>query len=271
MSTFSVNSKTMHYLDKGQGPVLLFGHSYLWDSEMWAPQVEALSKHYRCIVPDLWSHGQSDAAPGETRNLADYAQDLLSLMDHLEIDTFSVIGLSVGGMWGAELTLSAPERVKALVLMDTFIGLEPQVTHHKYFAMLDMISSVRQVPEPLIEQITPLFFARDVEQENPQLVNRFKKGLQGITGQQAVDVAQIGRMVFGRRDLFDEVEKLTLPTLIMTGMQDIPRPPLEAQLMQDAICGSRLMLIPDAGHISNLEQPEFVTEKLSEFLQSVYG
>ncbi|WP_019613993.1 alpha/beta fold hydrolase [Psychromonas ossibalaenae] len=271
MSTFTINSKTMHYLDKGQGPVLLFGHSYLWDSEMWTPQIEILSQHYRCIVPDLWSHGQSDAAPGETQNLTDYAQDLLSLMDHLEIETFSIIGLSVGGMWGAELTLLAPARVKALVLMDTFIGLEPQVTHHKYSAMLDMISAAQLVPEPLIEQIRPLFFARDVEQENPELVSRFKKGLQGIRGQKAVDLAQVGRMVFGRRDLFDEVEKLTLPTLIMTGMQDIPRPPLEAQLMQDAISGSRLILVPDAGHISNLEQPEFVIEKLSDFLNSVYA
>ncbi len=63
MSTFTIDNKSMHFLDKGEGPVLVFGHSYLWDSAMWAPQVDALSQHYRCIVPDLWSHGQSDSAP----------------------------------------------------------------------------------------------------------------------------------------------------------------------------------------------------------------
>ena len=109
MNTFTINSKIMHYLDIGEGPVLVFGHSYLWDSEMWEPQIDVLSKQYRCIVPDLWAHGQSDAAPAKTRTLKDYACDVMSLIDdHLEIDTFSLIGLSVGGMWGAELTALAP-------------------------------------------------------------------------------------------------------------------------------------------------------------------
>ncbi|NMS58411.1 alpha/beta fold hydrolase, partial [Vibrio parahaemolyticus] len=120
-----IEGQQLAYLDKGEGPVLLFGHSYLWDSQMWAPQVEVLSQSFRCIVPDLWAHGESDAAPASTQSLADYAQHMLALMDHLDIEEFSIVGLSVGGMWGAELTAQAPQRVKSLVLMDTFIGWEP--------------------------------------------------------------------------------------------------------------------------------------------------
>jgi len=270
MSTFTIDGKTMHYLDKGEGSVLVFGHSYLWDKEMWAPQIEVLSQHYRCIVPELWSHGQSDAAPAGTRNLNDYAQDVLSLLDHLKIDSFSLIGLSVGGMWATELTALAPTRVKSLVLMDTFVGLEPQVTHSKYFAMLDMIRDLRKVPEVLIEQITPIFFARNVQQVHPELAAKFSNKLRAIAGQQAVDITQIGRMIFARRDAFEDLEKFALPTLIMVGAQDMPRPPYEAQLMQDAISGSQLVVIPDAGHIANLEQPEFVTDKLVTFLKGVY-
>ena len=270
MSTFTIDSKTMHYVDKGEGPVLIFGHSYLWDNEMWAPQVEMLSQHYRCIVPDLWSHGQSDAAPANTRSLTDYAKDILSLIDYLEIETFSLIGLSVGGMWATELTVLVPERVKSLVLMDTFVGLEPEVMHSKYFAMLDIIRDLQKVPAVMIEQIAPMFFARNVQQENPELVTKLRKWLEGITGQQAIDITQIGRMVFDRRDAFDDIEKFALPTLIMVGMEDTPRPPFESQLMQDAISGSQLVLVPNAGHISNLEQPEFVTDKLVTFLESVY-
>lgn len=96
---------------------------------MWAPQVAALSQRYRCIVPDFWAHGASEAAPTAMSNLKDYAQHMLALMDHLQIEYFSVIGLSVGGMWGAELALLAPKRVQSLVMMDTFVGLEPEVTH----------------------------------------------------------------------------------------------------------------------------------------------
>lgn len=266
MATFTVDNKTMHYLDKGEGPVLVFGHSYLWDSAMWDPQIEVLSQHYRCIVPDLWAHGKSDAAPEKTRNLRDYADDILALLDHLNVDEFSVIGLSVGGMWAAELAIKVPARVKSLVMMDTFIGYEPQVTHAKYFAMLDTISEVKLVPAPMVDVITPMFFARNAETENPELVSHFRNNLMSLKGEQAVEVARIGRMIFGRRDTFDDIEKLVLPTLIVVGAEDIPRPPLEAQLMHDAIDGSEYLVIPGAGHISNLEKPEVVTEKLVEFL-----
>lgn len=69
MNNFTIENQNMAYLDEGQGPVLVFGHSYLWDSAMWQPQVEALKSKYRCIVPELWSHGQSDAAPSSMRTL----------------------------------------------------------------------------------------------------------------------------------------------------------------------------------------------------------
>lgn len=129
MNKFAVDGHQMAYQDVGQGPVIVFGHSYLWDSEMWAPQIEVLSQNYRCVVPDFWAHGQSEFAPASTTSLVDYAQQIIALMDHLEVEQFSIIGLSVGGMWGSEVVNLAPERVKSLVMMDTFVGLEPEVTH----------------------------------------------------------------------------------------------------------------------------------------------
>ncbi|MDN3681593.1 alpha/beta fold hydrolase [Vibrio tapetis subsp. quintayensis] len=266
MAIFSRHNHNMHYLDVGKGPVLLFGHSYLWDSKMWAPQVEALSQNYRCIVPDLWAHGESEALPKQTTNLQDYAADLLALMDHLEVEHFNVVGLSVGGMWGTELALLAPQRVKSLVIMDTFVGLEPEITHQRYFAMLDGITAAQSVPAPIVEAVAPLFFANDAKQDNPELVAGFEGYLASLKGQAAVDVARVGRIVFGRRDQFEDIEKLALPVLIMAGDQDKPRPVFESYLMQDAITGSELVVIPNAGHISNLEQPEFVTDKLVNFL-----
>lgn len=266
MTMFTHDGQQMHYLDQGEGEVIVFGHSYLWDSAMWAPQVEALSAQYRCIVPDLWAHGQSQPAPASMRSLSDYARHILALMDHLGIETFTIVGLSVGGMWGAELTALAPQRVKALVLMDTFVGLEPEVTHAKYFHMLDTITALQAVPAPIVETVAPMFFAKQAEQVAPQLVHNFKQQLAALSGEQAVEVARIGRMVFGRRDLMEEVEKFALPVLIAVGAEDSPRPVLESYLMQDSISGSELVVIPQAGHISNLEQPQFVTEMLQRFL-----
>ncbi|WP_407333590.1 alpha/beta fold hydrolase [Enterovibrio sp. 27052020O] len=266
MQKIRINGRNMSYLDVGQGPVVVFGHSYLWDSVMWQPQIEALSKQYRCIVPELWAHGQSDAAPASTNTLVDYADDILSLMDHLDIEQFALVGLSVGGMWGTELVLKAPTRVKALVLMDTFVGYEPEVAKAKYVAMFNTIEQLETVPPAMIDAITPLFFANDAEQDNPELVAGFKAMLAGLSGEKAKAIVRIGRMVFDRRDTFDDIEKLTLPTLIMVGAEDKPRPPLESMLLHDAIHGSEFVLIPKAGHISNLEQPEFVNEALTRFL-----
>lgn len=271
MNKFAIDGCEMAYQDVGQGPVIVFGHSYLWDSQMWAPQVEALSQHYRCIVPELWAHGDSDFAPSSTRSLTDYAQQILALMDHLDIETFSLVGLSVGGMWGTELVSLAPQRVNALVLMDTFVGLEPEVTHKKYFAMLDTISQVQAVPAPIVDAVTPLFFANNVQQDNPQLVDQFVQSLIALKGDKAVEVARVGRMVFGRRDQIEDIEKFALPVLIAVGQEDKPRPVLESYLMHDCISGSELIQIPRAGHISNLEQPEFVTKMLKNFLDRIHA
>ncbi|CCN45171.1 putative Beta-ketoadipate enol-lactone hydrolase [Vibrio nigripulchritudo MADA3029] len=271
MATFTRHGQTMNYQDVGQGPVLLLGHSYLWSSEMWQPQIEVLSQNYRCIVPDLWAHGQSEALPQETSTLQDYAGDLLALMDHLEIQEFSIIGLSVGGMWGTEVVTLAPSRVKSLVIMDSFVGLEPEITHAKYFGMLDAISQAQSVPAPILDAVVPLFFADNAEVDSPELVANFRESLNQLQGDAAVNIAQVGRVVFGRRDQFEDIEKFALPVLIMVGDQDKPRPVFESHLMQDAITGSELVVIPNAGHISNLEQPEFVNEKLTGFLEKVYA
>lgn len=266
MHKFSIDNREMAYLDEGQGPVVIFGHSYLWDSAMWAPQVEKLRKHYRCIVPELWSHGESDHAPSSTRSLTDYAKQILALMDHLDVTEFSIVGLSVGGMWGTEVVTLAPQRVKSLVLMDTFVGLEPEVAHNKYFSMLDTIIEVQSVPEPIIDAVVPLFFAHNANNDSPQLVESFRSHLSSLSGEKAVEVARVGKMVFGRRDQFEDIEKFALPVLIAVGQEDAPRPVLESYLMNDSITGSELVQIPKAGHISNLEQPEFVSNMLAEFL-----
>ncbi|NOH80243.1 alpha/beta fold hydrolase [Vibrio sp. RE86] len=271
MNKFLIDGREMAYQDVGTGPVIVLGHSYLWDSQMWAPQIEALSQNYRCIVPDLWAHGQSDAAPEMTRSLADYAKQILALMDHLDIEQFSIVGLSVGGMWGTEVVTLAPQRVQSLVLMDTFVGLEPEVTHNKYFAMLDAITQLKAIPDQIIEAVTPLFFANNAKVDSPDLVAKFSDHLAGLKGERAVEVAKIGRVVFGRRDQIEDIEKFALPVLIAVGQEDKPRPVLESYLMVDSITGSELVQIPKAGHISNLEQPEFVTEMLQGFLSNVYA
>lgn len=102
----------MHVVEAGKGDAVLLGHSYLWDALMWRPQIEALSRQYRVIAPALWGHGGSGPMPAATDDLRALARHHLALMDVLGLDRFTIVGLSVGGMWGAELALLTPERVR---------------------------------------------------------------------------------------------------------------------------------------------------------------
>ncbi|MGF1723519.1 alpha/beta fold hydrolase [Photobacterium nomapromontoriensis] len=263
MSAFTVEAQTMHYQDIGDGPVLVFGHSYLWDSKMWAPQVDVLSQSFRCIVPDFWGHGQSDSLPVSTHNLADYARDVLALLDALNIDEFSLVGLSSGGMWATEVVIQASSRVKTLVLMDTFVGLEPEVVHTKYFDMLARVDKAKALTTDVVDFFAALQFSSLFVDSDR--MNEFRTHLLAADSEKAVTLAQVGRMVFGRRDCFEAAEMFALPTLIMVGDQDRVRPVLESYLMHDGITGSEFVLIPNAGHISNIEQPEFVNRQLVDF------
>ena len=259
----SIDGSTLSYLDIGQGPVLLMGHSYLWDADMWAPQIAHLSQNYRCIVPDLWGHGFSGKLPEQTRNLRDIAAQMLELMDKLNVDSFSVLGLSVGAMWGAELALKVPARVQHLIMLGSFIGYEPEITRDKYYAMLDIIKAEQVISPTIIDAITPLFFATE---PNAELVELFKQKLNHFDSNNIDCLYQIGRMIFGRRDTMDDVHLLTLPCLIMTGVEDKARTVLEGYLMHDAIDGSKYVHIAECGHISTLEQAEFVNQQISQFL-----
>ncbi|WP_033136958.1 alpha/beta fold hydrolase [Aeromonas finlandensis] len=260
-----IAGRRMAYLDEGQGPVLLFGHSYLWDSAMWAPQIEALKSSYRCIVPELWGHGDSDVLPEGGCTLATLARDHLALLDALGVDEFVLVGLSIGGMWGVELARMAPARLKGLVLMDSFVGLEPQITCERYLGMLAMIEQHGTVPAPIIEQVAPIFFAN---QPDVTLLADFKARLAAWPREKIAAMVAVGRSFVTREDRIEWLEEITVPALVMTGCEDKARPVLEGYLMAEVL-GCPFKEIPAAGHISSQENPAFVNQALAEFLTAL--
>jgi len=177
MPNIAIDGQDLHYLDRGTGFPVLFGGSYLWDAAMWAPQVEGLSTRYRCIVPELWGHGKSGAIPEVPYSLSKLAGDMRGLVDALGLEQFAIVGLSAGGMWGIEMALDCPARVKALVLMDTAAGEEPAATKALYFGMLDLMERVGAMPPPLAEQVVPIYFAPETLTGNRALVDGFRRSL----------------------------------------------------------------------------------------------
>ncbi|WP_460122162.1 alpha/beta fold hydrolase [Pseudomonas sp. S2_C03] len=266
MPFVTIDGQPLHYIDEGSGPAVLLAGSYLWDQAMWAPQIAALSPHYRVIGLDLWGHGESGRLPDGTANLDDIARQALVLLDHLDIDRVTLVGLSVGGMWGARLALAAPQRINGLVLMDTYLGAEPEPTRQYYFSLLKQIEDSGVIAPQQLDIIVPIFFRPGIDPESA-LYRDFYQALAALPAERLrQSIAPMGRITFGRDDFLSRLPELNpATTLVMGGDQDKPRPPAEAREMAELI-GCPYVEVPQAGHISNLENPAFVTETLLMFL-----
>ncbi|WP_039058231.1 alpha/beta fold hydrolase [Enterobacter sp. Bisph1] len=259
-----MNAKpTMSFLDSGTGFPVLLGHSYLFDKSMWSPQIATLSEHFRVIVPDLWGHGDSSALPGEPESLADIADDHLALMDSLNIEQFAVVGLSVGGMWGAELAVAAPDRVRALMLLDTFVGSETDEARERYFGMLNAIDAAGSISPALVDYIVGQFYSEFAEPADIEQLNGYLSSLSADTLRHSI--LPLGKLIFGRTDRMSILDSVVCPAHVATGKLDLPRPPAEGRLMAQAL-GCEFTLISNAAHISNRENPAFVTRLIVDFL-----
>lgn len=269
MPKATIGGKTCFYQDIGKGFPILFGHSYLWSSHMWEPQLKKLSASYRCIAIDLWDHGNSGHLNERTYTVEDIAKDAWGLMQQLGILQFGVVGLSVGGMWAAHMALRHPEAVSGLVLMDTYLGSEPLITKLKYFALLDFIEREQKFSDTLLNQIVPLFFSPATLVKKPHLVENFKAALAHTKKETIPGIVALGRAIFSRKCQLEELRKIHQPSLVVVGKDDIPRPPKEAEEMASYLPNSELHIIEEAGHISNLEQPEVVNDLLLQFFKKI--
>src|SRR5690348_17336490 len=136
MPVADINGQQLYYEDSGgPGAPVIFSHGFLMDHEMFAPQVEELSDEFRCITWDERGFGAT-AATGPF-DYYDSAADCVAILDHLGIDTAVLAGMSQGGFLSLRAALRSPERVKALVLIDTEAGVENQETIPAYDAMSD--------------------------------------------------------------------------------------------------------------------------------------
>lgn len=261
-----IDGARLSYVDQGSGFTVLLGHSYLWSAAMWQPQIDALSRHFRVIVPELWGHGDSAAPPPGTVDMDALARQHLALLDALAIDRCHLVGLSVGGMWGAQLALEQPHRIDRLVLMDTYLGAEPEANRLKYFALLDAASAAGAFQAPLLDAVVPMFFhagGDTVPQEREQFRARLE-ATDADTIRQSLD--PLGRLIFSRADRLTRLSALPAArTLVVCGDQDIPRPPSESLHMAQLI-GCPAVQIPFAGHISSLENPQVVNNLLLDWL-----
>ena len=246
------------YIDIGTGETIIFVHSYLWDKEMWKPQIDFLKNNFRCIALDIIGHGNSKYE--EIYSLEEMAKGIRDFIDELKIEKYIYIGLSVGGMLAPYLYNLDKDKISKLIIMDSFSGSEPKQMQQLYFSMLDTIDKMGKIPEELVNKITPIFFSPQID-KNSELYLNFAQKLREYSEKQLKGIVKIGRIIFGRENSLDLLKNIEIPTYFLTGEYDIPRPFEEAEIMAKYVKNSKLYKIEKAGHISNLENP-FETNKI---------
>ncbi len=259
-----INGLSMSFDDEGSGaPAILLIHGHPFNRTMWRPQTEFLRENHRVIVPDLRGYGHSSTTTGTRETKIEvFAEDSLALMDYLGIQTFVLGGLSMGGQIVLEIFRRAADRIEALLLADTFAGLDTAERKQWRFTTADRLEREGMVPyaeEELTKMITPVNATRLPEVAAHVMEMMVKTPASGAAA------ALRGRAQ--RRDYLPLLENINVPTLVVVGREDVYTPLNVAQELSDRIPGAKLSVIESAGHMPNLEQPQAFNELLRTWLQ----
>lgn len=257
MKTAELNGTTIAYADTGgKGPVVILSHGFLMDHSMFDAQVEALRSDYRVITWDERGFGGTRATGDFT--YWDSARDVLALMDHLGIESAVVGGMSQGGFLSLRVALTAPDRVTALILIDTQAGTEDPATvepynqlhaawvEHGSVAVQDVIASIILGPGEWGE-----WFEKWSRLEPDQFTAAF-------------------RCLMHRDDITDRLGEIGCPALIVHGTADVAIPMEKAEILRDRIVGPTVLVPIEGGpHAANMTHPDQVNSAILRFLSEL--
>lgn len=258
-----INGITLAYSDEGQGLPLIFLHAFPFNRTMWERQRQALAASYRVITVDLRGHGESDA-PLWRYTLDLFADDVKSLMDHLGIRQAMLIGLSMGGYLIFAFHRRYPERIKGLVLCDTRAEADKPETAAWRFALAQKV--YKEGPKAVAAEMGPKLLSAAASTTQPELVKQVESiilsaGISGIAG----DLMAMAE----RPDSTAQLSGMHYPTLVLVGDGDVLTGIDENRRIAEGIQGATFQVIPSAGHMSNMEQPEAFNGALASFLETI--
>lgn len=256
----SINGINIAYTDSGQGHPLVFIHAFPLSQQMWKPQVAVFEQQYRVITLDLRGHGETDTLLWNF-TLEDYAKDIYELLRHLKVEQATFIGLSMGGYILFAFYRLFPAMVSALVLADTRAQADNEEGKAGRLAMAQTAHT--QGPTAIADMMIPKLLTSTTTENQKDLVEGVRTM---ILKNQSVGIIVDLMAMAARPDSTALLAQISCPTLVVVGEEDIATPPPESHDMVDRIPNSELVTIPDAGHLSNYEQPETFNEALQTFL-----
>ena len=247
----------------GEGPSVVLLHPFPANHEFWLPVAHSLSTRYRLIMPDLRGHGDSDIGEGPA-TMAKHAADIARVMDDAEVGRAPMVGVSIGGYALFEFWRQQRGRVAALGLCNTKAPADsPEARAGRLQAAAEVME---RGTEPFFQSMIPRLLGKTTREARPDLV---EGALQMMREMSPADVAAVQHGMAERPDSVDTLKTINVPTLLVTGDEDILTGVNEAELMHRHVAGSELRVFPKAGHYSPWEQPEAVGRLLRQFLDGV--
>ena len=267
MATIEIADTTLYYEDSGPGSTgetIVFSHGLLWRTELFAPQVAALRGRYRCIAWDHRGQGRSAGDHRHTIGMEVVWKDAVGLIEALVKAPVHFCGLSMGGFVAMRMAARRPDLVRSLILLETSADPEPVDNIGRY----RLLSNVTRLLGPRVtrNKVAPIMFGKTVLGDPAR-----KAELDGFTDlmSRRRDIWRAVNGVIDRTGVYDELARITAPTLVLVGDEDVATVPAKAERIAAAITGARLVRIPGAGHSSTVEQPAAVNAALEDFLRSM--
>jgi 3-oxoadipate enol-lactonase len=259
----AVRDVKLAYIDVGTGPAVLLLHGFPFDKSMWAEQTDELTAAgFRIIAPDLRGFGETKPT-SEISTMDDMARDAAGLLEQLQIDQVIVCGLSMGGYVAFEFAHLFPARVHALILAGTRAPADNE--QEKAGREQEVQTMLRAGMVPISIATLPKLLAERTRAKKPDVVKRVRKM---ITQSDPKGAAAAQRGMATRRDYTHDLENIKVPTLIIVGREDPIRPIKDAEFMHERIPNSRLEIIGEAAHMTNLEQAEVFNRAIIGFLRN---
>ena len=263
MTSKRVNDINLAYTDLGAGPPIVLIHGYPFNRSLWTEQAELLRSKHRVVAPDLRGFGESDSSEGPA-TMSRMADDVASLMDALEIERAVIGGLSMGGYVALAFARMFPARVSAMVLADT--RAQADTEEGKQTRSQQAEKALSEGMAGIADAMLPKLLTPETVSKRPELVKRVRD-MMLKTKPEGAAAALLG--MAERDDQTEFISSIQAPALIIVGREDAITPVADSEKMQSRIAGSRLVVIENAGHVSNLEQTEQFNDALLGFLSSV--
>ncbi|WP_435017026.1 alpha/beta fold hydrolase [Tundrisphaera sp. TA3] len=252
--------------DDGPGPVVVLLHGFPLDRSMWSHQQASVGSIYRVIAPDLRGHGTS-AAPDGVYSVDEMADDVIELLDALQLhEPLTLGGLSMGGYVALSIAERYPDRIRALMLMNTRASADSEETARLREEMATEVDRTGDI-EPVIAKMLPRLFSLSSFQEHPETVARLHGRMSRMT---ARAVAGTLRGLATRPDRMALLPNIKVPTLVIAGAEDQIVPAEETDRMAGALPNARLVTIAGAGHLAPIEKHEAVDAAILDFLQALW-